>query len=221
MIRALVFDFDGLIVETETPILRAWQEIYRSYGQELPVERWKLTIGSDDSAFDALAELARLVAGLDLEAIKTRRKARELELATAQPLLPGVLDYIRHARELGLMLAVASSSSYRWVGGQLQRRGLLTAFDCIIPRDLVARVKPAPDLYRMACETLGIKGNEAIALEDAPNGIRAAKAAGMFAVAVPHEHTRQMDFSMADMCVNSLADVSLERLLAGIPAETT
>lgn len=213
MIRALVFDFDGLIVETETPILRTWQEIYASHGQELPVERWRLTIGSDDSAFDALAELSRLVDGLDIEATQARRKARELELAEAQPIMPGVLAYLQMARELGLKLAVASSSSYRWVGGQMQPRGLLTLFDCIITRDLVARAKPAPDLYQMACETLRVKGNEAIALEDAPNGIRAAKAAGMFGVAVPHEHTRQMDFSMADLCLNSLAEMQLADLI--------
>jgi HAD superfamily hydrolase (TIGR01509 family) len=214
MIRALVFDFDGLIVETETPDLRAWQEIYQSYGHELPVERWILTIGSDATAFDALAELSTLVKDLDIEAVKTRRRARDLELTQAQPIMPGVLDYLQSARELGLKLAVSSSSSYRWVGSQLQQRGLLTAFDCVITRDLVTQVKPAPDLYQMALETLGVNGNEAIAIEDAPNGLLAAKAAGMFGVAVPHELTRQMDFSMADLRLNSLAEMPLAELVA-------
>jgi HAD superfamily hydrolase (TIGR01509 family) len=214
MIRALVFDFDGLIVETETPILRAWQEVYAAYGQELPVERWRLTIGSDDSAFNALDELAQRVAGLDVEAVRARRKAREQELAEAQPVLPGVLNYLQAARDMGLKLAVASSSSYRWVGGHLLRRGLLTAFDCVISRDLVTHAKPEPDLYQLALRVLEVNADEAIALEDAPNGILAAKRAGMFAVAVPHEHTRSMDFSLADLRLDSLADVPLAELLA-------
>jgi HAD superfamily hydrolase (TIGR01509 family) len=213
MIRAVIFDFDGLIVETETPMLRAWQETYRAYGHELPVERWALTIGSDDSAFDAMAELARLVDGLDVEAVRVRRRARELELAEAQPILPGVLATLQAARQQGLKLAVASSSSYRWVGGHLLRRGLLTAFDCVITRDLVAQVKPAPDLYALAIQVLGVMGHEAIALEDAPNGILAAKRAGLFAVAIPHEHTRRMDFSQADLRLDSLADLPLAELL--------
>jgi HAD superfamily hydrolase (TIGR01509 family) len=213
MIKAIVFDFDGLIVETETPILHAWQEVYAAYGQVLPVDRWKLTIGSDDSAFNALDELAQLVDGLDVEAVRARRKARELELADEQPILPGVLTYLQDARQAGLKLAVASSSSYRWVGRQLLQRGLLTAFDCVITRDLVLHAKPEPDLYQLAVKVLEVNGDEAIALEDAPNGILAAKRAGLFAVAVPHEHTRQMDFSLADVCLNSLAETPLRELV--------
>jgi HAD superfamily hydrolase (TIGR01509 family) len=214
VIRAIVFDFDGLIVETETPILRAWQEVYAAYGQELPVERWRLTIGSDDSAFNALDELAQRVPGLEIDTVRVRRKTRELELADAQPVMPGVMDYLQAARKMGLKLAVASSSSYRWVGRQLLQRGMLTAFDCVITRDLVANAKPEPDLYQLAAKVLHVNGDEAVALEDAPNGILAAKRAGLFAVAVPHEHTRQMDFSLADLCLDSLADVPLAELVA-------
>jgi HAD superfamily hydrolase (TIGR01509 family) len=177
------------------------------------VERWRLTIGSDDAAFNALDELAQRVNGLDVETVRVRRKAREIELADAQPVLPGVMAYLQDARQSGLKLAVASSSSYRWVGRQLLRRGLLTAFDCIITRDLVANAKPAPDLYQLALTVLEVNGDEAIALEDAPNGILAAKRAGMFAVAVPHEHTRPMDFSLADVCLNSLAELPLRELI--------
>ena len=109
MIRALVFDFDGLILETESPILQAWQEVYQAHGLEMPYDRWLETIGSDEAAFNPRLDLSQRIPGIDMTAVDAQRKTRELELVGVQPIMPGVLDYLADARQMDLKLAVASS----------------------------------------------------------------------------------------------------------------
>jgi HAD superfamily hydrolase (TIGR01509 family) len=216
MIKALVFDFDGLILETEGPIYQSWQEQYAAYGVPLPLETWGQIIGTSDH-FDVFGELERLAGRkLDREAVVARQKARETALVEGQPVRPGVEQYLQDARRLGLKIGLASSSSCAWVTGHLRRLGLLDYFDCICARDDVRLTKPDPQLYTLAASRLEVDPGEAVAIEDSPNGILAAKRAGLHCLAVPNELTRQLSLDQADLCVESLADFPLEKLLAAL-----
>ena len=209
----LVFDFDGLILDTEVPDFQCWQEIYESQGARLDLETYAHCIGTVN-AFDAWAHLAQqLGRTLDLSSLKPRRQERMRELIAAQAVLPGVREYLDDAAALGLRLGVASSSSHEWVDGHLTRFGLIDRFHAIRCSDDVTRVKPDPELYRSVCDALRVDPAHAIAIEDSPNGILAAKRAGMTCVAVPNPLTARLDLRGADLRLESLADVPLRELL--------
>lgn len=217
MIRALVFDFDGLILDTEISAFQSWQEIYQAYQQDLPLEKWVLCIGTSEKVFEPYDYLASLVSQpLPRDEIQARRLQRHLELIAAEVALPGVETYIADARRLGLKLAVASSSSRRWVVGHLARLGLATHFDAIVCGDEVACVKPDPALYLAALDALAVQADEAIALEDSPNGVTAARRAGIFCVAIPNTLTSTLPLEHASLRLNSLADFPLEHLLTKV-----
>jgi HAD superfamily hydrolase (TIGR01509 family) len=214
-VRALVFDFDGLIIDTEGPVYQAWREVYEEHGEELSFSFWQSIIGRGSNWFDPLADLEkRLGRALDGEAIRIARRVRVEELVAALPILPGVEEWIEAARRRGLKLAVASSSSRSWVVGHLERLGLGARWDAIRCRDDVARAKPDPDLYLAAVKDLGVRPAEAVAVEDSPHGCLAAKRAGLYCVAVPSALTSDLDFSAADLRLGSLAELSLDELLA-------
>jgi HAD superfamily hydrolase (TIGR01509 family) len=205
-IRALVFDFDGLIIDTEVPVYRAWAEVYERHGELLPVESWATIIGYGLDVFDPLANLeARLGRTVEREAVQSARRLRQQELTQALQILPGVREWRQEAVELGVRLGVASSSSRAWVTGHLERLGL-DGWGCVRCRDDVARTKPAPDLYLAVVECLGVAPAEALAVEDSGVGVRAAKAAGLHCVAVPSALTGSHDFSAADLVLGSLAE---------------
>jgi beta-phosphoglucomutase-like phosphatase (HAD superfamily) len=217
VIRALIFDFDGLILETETPAYQAWVEVYREFGHELPKELWLDYIGREGGWFDALTYLEGLVGPRDdRDAINRRRDLRKTELVMAVAESEGLRMLLTDARVRGLRLAVCSSSTPKWVLGHLERLDLLSFFDHVQCRDRPElRAKPAPDLYLAACAGLGVRPDEAIAFEDSRNGMLAAQAAGMRCVVVPNELTIAMDLTGADHRFNSLAAVSLQTLLDG------
>ena len=217
VIRALVFDFDGLILETETPAYQAWVEIYREFGHELPKELWLDYIGREGGWFDALTYLEGLVGPRDdRDAIQARRDARKSELVMAVAESAGLRALLTDARSRGLRLAVCSSSTPKWVLGHLERLDLRAYFDHVQCRDRPElQAKPAPDLFLAACAGLGVRPDEAIAFEDSRNGMLAAQAAGMRCVVVPNELTVAMDLAGADHRFESLADVSLQTLLDG------
>ena len=150
---------------------------------------------------------------MDKAETQKRRDARKTELIEALDLMEGVRDYIADARRIGLKLAIASSSSREWVVGHIERLRIHAFWDAVLTRDDVARTKPAPDLYIAATKALDVHPSQAIALEDSPNGIAAAKEAGLRCVAVPNALTRGLDVSRADVRLVSLAEMSLERLL--------
>ena len=219
MIRALVFDFDGLILETEAPIYQSWLALYQSFGFPLPFETWATIIGTAEiTGFDPCRELERLAGQpLDWREIESRRCQHERVLVETQPILPGVEQYLQHAGRLGLKVGLASSSPSSWVTGHLERLGLREHFQAIRCSDDVQHTKPDPELYLAALEGLGVPPGQAIAFEDSPNGIRAAKAAGLFCVAVPTPFTRQLPLGEADLQLSSLADLPLETLLKNLP----
>ena len=217
MIKALIFDFDGLIIETEEPIYRSWLELYQSLGVPLPFSTWADVIGVAAEGFDPFDNLEKqLGRSLDREQIVPRRQARELELITALPILPGVKDTLIDARGLGLKNGLASSSSCEWVTGHLRRLELIDYFDCIRGKDDVMLAKPDPELFLAVLDDLNIQPQQAIVFEDSPNGILAAKRAGLFCIAVPTPLTRQLPLDQADMQINSLADMPLRDLILEI-----
>jgi len=222
MIRAIVFDFDGLILDTEEPIYRSWLEVYEAHGEALPFERWVHIVGSTTAAFHPQEHLEeRLGRPLSQEVLE-RRIGRRTEMILAQQVLPGILQHIDAARSLGLKLGVASSSTRDWVSGHLDRLGILGRFDCVRCRDDVASAKPAPDLYIAVLDCLGVSASEALAIEDSPNGVVAAKRAGMRCVAIPNVITANLDLSQADLILRSLSEVTLPELLHRLdPSATT
>ncbi len=214
-IKAVVFDFDGLIIDTETAEYQVWQDIFQEHGCCLAYDIWAGCIGAGTEVFDPYAHLEQLACRpLDREMLRALRHNRHTQLVATMPVLPGVVDYLQAARRLGLGIALASSSTHSWVDGYLAERGLLEYFDHIKCADDVTYTKPAPDLYLAALQTLGVKGREAVAFEDSLNGLQAAKAAGLYCVVVPNPVTRPLPLAEADVIVESLADMPLPDLLA-------
>jgi HAD superfamily hydrolase (TIGR01509 family) len=214
-IRAVVFDFDGLILDTETTDFQSWQDVYREHGCALPLEVWADCVGRPAGHFDPFERLERLVGSpVDREGIRGRRGARLRELNALQPILPGVHDYLRTARGLGLQVGLASSSDRGWVHGHLARLGLLDYFDTTKCVEDTGAHKPDPAPYLAVLDALVVGPAESIAFEDSPHGVAAAKAAGMWCVAVPNPVTRRLGLDHADLVLDSLAALALPDLLA-------
>lgn len=221
MIRAVIFDFDGLILDTEEAVFRSWVEVYEEHGAHLPFERWVEIVGSTTIGFHPQRHLEELLGRPLPQEVLDRRAIRRTEFVHAKELLPGVLPHIEEARALGLKLGVASSSTTEWVRGHLARLGILERFHCLRCRDDVVNVKPAPDLYLAVLECLGVTGAEAFAIEDSPNGITAAKQAGLRCVAIPNAITAGLDLSRADVVLGSLSEVTLAELLTRVEPQKT
>jgi HAD superfamily hydrolase (TIGR01509 family) len=210
---ALIFDFDGLILDTEGPVYRSWLEVYEAHGEALPFERWVQVVGSTTAGFHPQHHLEERLGRPLSQAVLDGRIGRRTEMILAEPLLPGIVQHADAARSLGLKLGVASSSTREWVSGHLERLGILDRFDCIRCRDDVTHAKPAPDLYLAVLDCLGVSATEALAIEDSPNGVMAAKSAGLRCVAIPNPITARLDLSQADLVLQSLADMTLPDLL--------
>jgi len=218
MIRAIVFDFDGLILDTEEPVYRSWLEVYQAHGEELPFERWVQIVGSTTTGFHPQHHLEERLGRALPKEVLDRRIGRRTELVLAQKLLPGVVSQIDQAKAMGLKVGVASSSTAEWVRGHLARLGILEKFDCLRCRDDVANAKPEPDLYIAVLDCLGVTAAEAFAIEDSPNGVMAAKRAGLRCVAIPNSITAKLDLSGADVVLRSLAELTLADLVQKIDA---
>ncbi len=215
MIKALIFDFDGLILDTELPDYASWQEVYHEYGCELAIEDWgQIVGGTGASDFDPHTNLEQLSGKiLDREEVWISRRKQYLDQLYQQPVLPGVVELLDDAERRGLKLGIASSSPENWVRGHLARLGLYQRFEAIKTAEDVQRTKPDPELYAAILQALGAQPEEAIVFEDSPNGVTAAKAAGIFCVAVPNPLTAQLSLAHADLRADSLADITLDRLI--------
>ncbi len=212
-IDAIIFDFDGVILDTETPDFETWQQEFRAHGVEFDRSLWSRFIGGGPKWFDVPAHLAELAGRpIDPERIETRRR-RYLARIEAGPVLPGVTECLAQAREVGLKVGVASSSSRKWVEGHLTSRGLMGHFSSITTRDDVANVKPDPELYLTSAERLGVGPESCVAIEDSLNGVTAAKGAGMACVVVPNPMTAHMDLERADLRLDALSDLPLSVML--------
>ena len=213
--KALIFDFDGLILDTETPDYHSWQKVYQAYGLELPLDLWLTFVGgTSETTFEPHDYLEKkLNSKVDREQIWVSRRKSYLKHLEDLPVMPGVKQLLDAARLRGLKLAVASSSPENWVSGHLTRLELSDYFDAIVTADDVDETKPNPALFMLAAEKLGAQSNEVIVLEDSPNGVNGAKRAQMFVVAVPNSITAGADLSAADLLLSSLEEITLDELL--------
>jgi putative hydrolase of the HAD superfamily len=214
MIKGFVFDFDGLILDTETPRFEVYRDLFAGYGVEISSMQWAQIIGIGHSEYDPLEHLTR-VAGdhADKEKFRVLVEERVDHRLQFMPPFPGVAEFIQHAHANGISMAVASSSSQKWVHFQLDRLALTSYFDPILTLDDVHHPKPDPELYTLAAKRLGTHPKELMAFEDSYNGLKAAKAAGLVCIAIPNHMTREMNFDAADCVVNSFSDLELEKLL--------
>lgn len=213
-IKSLIFDFDGLILDTETPDVIAWMEIFKRYGQKFNFEKYKSAIGTVYRIMEPAHDLARLINGPNAETIYIEWSALEKDLINKQKILPGIMDYLIEAKTFNLKTAIASSAEMSWVDGHLRRLGIREFFDFVHTVDEIGVPKPFPNLYQAALNSLKITADEAIAFEDSVNGIMAAKNAGIFCVAVPNQTTRLLNLEYADLIIDSLANLPLSQLLS-------
>lgn len=214
-VRAFLFDFDGLILDTETASRAGWQWLYERHGHELPSDKWSLMVGTIDG-WDPWGHLESLVGSpLDRETLNRERYEHELSLLEAEELRPGIGEYLAAAERHGLKRAIVSSASRAWIDMHLERLERAVGWDAIVTADHdPGRAKPAPTLYLEALERLGVEPPEAVAFEDSPNGATAARAAGIYVVAVPNAVTRDLGLDVADLVLDSLADLPPDELLA-------
>jgi HAD superfamily hydrolase (TIGR01509 family) len=210
MIRALVFDFDGLILDTETPLIDAYAEVHATHGVPFDRAAFLHSVGHADYAFDPWHGFSPHA---DRVALEVDRRARKDALMLQQPILPGVVALLEGARERGLRVGLASNSEHTWVDPHLKRLGLFQHFEFIACRGDAPSPKPEPDLYRLVLNQFGLRGREAIAFEDSHTGALAAKRANLWVVAAPNESTAHHDFAHVDLQVKSLAEFTLEKLL--------
>ena len=212
-LRALIFDFDGLMVDTETAIYHSWKEIYASHGHALPLATYVQCVGSHGSNYDPLTELESMVsAPLNRDEIMAWQSARNRELHVGLDTRPGIRELLLEAEWENIPCAVASSSNALWVHGWLDKLGLRSHFAEIVTRDDVARAKPAPDLFLLALQKLGLSGTDALVLEDSANGLIAAVAAGIPCVIIPNEVTSGLDFTAARAVLPTLAGIGVATL---------
>jgi len=221
-LQAVIFDFDGLVMDSEWVIFESARAAFSVHGHDLSVEAWATVVGINDEHdprwWDSLCEAAgiagfeRAVFDVTYEATDEREALRAAMLAL--PALPGVEVLIDSLTAAGVPLGVASSSSRAWLERNLDRLGVLDRFGTLVGADVVGGVgKPAPDVYLRACADLGAEPAHSVALEDSAHGVTAARAAGMFVVAVPSRITRFNEFNHADLVIDTLADLDVSRLV--------
>ena len=221
---AVVFDFDGLIIDSEWAIFETARAAFTVHGHDLTVEAWATIVGlGDDDDERAWAMLTRAmgIEGFDNAVFSATYAEQDRSGRDALPLLPGVEALIESLTAAGVPVGVASSSSLEWLERHRGRLGLRPRFGAVIGADLVGGVgKPAPDVYLRACADLGADPVRSVALEDSAHGVMSAKAAGMTAVAVPSRITRFNDFAHADLGVGSVTDLTVP-LLEGLVDRAT
>jgi HAD superfamily hydrolase (TIGR01509 family) len=213
-VQAVVFDFDGLLMDTEATMLASWQQEWRYHGLELDLARFFPDHGGDVTA-DRYADLARAAGpGYDQAASHARRLAHRDSLNAGLGLRPGLQAWLDQAAGLGIRLAVASSSPRRWVAALLGRSGHLDRFEVLACGDEVTAAKPDPAVYELALLRLGLPAGRAIAVEDAPHGVAAARAAGLRCVAIPGPHGQASRFAAADLVLPTAAGYDLPWVLS-------
>jgi len=217
-LQGILFDFDGLILDTETPVFQAWQEKFSGLGRQLLLEDWAEILGKANHELDQI--LSKLDDLLDESSRQTFLKEvslAEMELVLQQRPLPGAAELIRKSHRAGLKLGIVSSSDREWVHSHLKRLKLLDYFLNTSCADDVKNGKPDPELYQLALEKMAIDPNRLVVLEDSPAGVLSAKRAGLYTIAVPNSITRQLRFSEngnhPDLVLESLEDFPWDGLM--------
>jgi putative hydrolase of the HAD superfamily len=213
-LKGLIFDFDGLIIDTEMPCFYAWVELFNHYGFPFTMQDYGKIIGTDHSSYNPAKQLSQLTNGLLLpDEINENVLKRTRELIELQPLLPGVLEFLRTIAQLNLPIALASSSKRDWVEGYLSKLKIRQYFAYVCTFNDVKNVKPNPELYLLALKKMELPASETIAFEDSPNGIKAAKAAGIYCIAIPNQITKTLDTTLADKVADSFFDLHFKDLI--------
>lgn len=215
LIKAIIFDFDGTIIDTESAWYAAFREAYQNYGVDLTLEMYSQCIGTSLHAFNPYEYLKTdLHLPIDLEAFRRAVHARHAALVDAEEMRAGIFDYLQEARNRGLKIGLASSSGEEWVEHFLGKLQIRRYFDCLRTAGNVQHVKPDPELYLQTLRCLGVAASEAVAIEDSPHGTAAAKAAGVYCLTVPNAITKRLPFERASHFAESLADIDFNDLLA-------
>jgi HAD superfamily hydrolase (TIGR01509 family) len=215
-IQAVVFDFDGLLMDTESSSLASWQHEWREHGLKLDVEAFWVDHGGDVTQ-ERYERLARAVGpSFDQRASHARRVAYRDRLLAGLGLRPGIEPWLEQAQAAGVRLAVASSSPRAWVHRHLSGVDRIESFELLACGDEVTSPKPAPDVYLLALHRLGVSAERAVAVEDSPHGVAAAKAAGMRCVAIPNPHADPSRFAAADLILTTAAQMALVDVLDAI-----
>jgi putative hydrolase of the HAD superfamily len=214
---AVVFDFDGLLMDTESVMLASWQYEWQQHGLELDLDTFWVDHGGDVTE-DRYRRLAAAVGpAYDRAASHARRVAYRDELNRQLGLRPGIEDWLQDAHSAGLSLAVASSSPRIWVRTLLNGIGMEDYFAAFACGDEVERPKPSPEVYLLALDRLGVGAGRAVAVEDSPHGAAAARAAGLRCIAIPNPHVAAESLDAADLVLASAAELSLAQALAELP----
>jgi len=217
MIKAVLFDMDGLIVDTEPIHFRAFQALMRDYGRELPESIMPKLVGFIEE--ENIRDLKRMYGLQDpISEMVARRHRYFMELIRTEPLsvFPGFWELAEEVRRRGLKRAVVSSSAADQIDvilGRVFEEGPSGAspeqfFDAIVTGDDIVHNKPAPDIYLLAALRVGHPPAACLALEDTPPGVQAAAAAGCIAIAVPNAYSRGLKFPGARAVVGSLSEVT-------------
>ena len=205
--QALIWDFDGTIIDSEWPHFITAQEACRHYGIDLTLEQWQSRIGKHNKVHWSQIIVDEVGEPADLIAVLERTRARKNELTFAEPIRDGVESLFSQAHAAGVPIAVASSSPTSWVGGHLDRLGLDGMVRALRTRDDVEHAKPWPDVFLAAADALGLEPSVCLAIEDSAAGAQAAKTAGMSCIVCPNAVTAGQDFSAADLVVESVAQI--------------
>lgn len=217
-LQGILFDFDGLIVDTETAIYQAWDEFHQELGLELDVEYWSQYVGKSIEETDPVgALLDSLGKDIDRQEMRQNINQKEEKFVSQTKILPGVKELILKASGEGLKLAIVSSSDRDWVHQHLERLGLAAYFEQMATSDEVERAKPDPMLYHLGLEKVQLSKEKVIVFEDSPNGVLAAKQAGLFCIAVPNPLTKMLQFhkngGQPDLVLESMTEFSLDPYL--------
>ncbi|MBP2079113.1 HAD family hydrolase [Oceanobacillus polygoni] len=216
MIKAVIFDFDGLILDTETAWFQSYKEVLNDqFKFDLPLEVFVKCVGSNDTAL--VAYLKKEIGDqLDANAIRERAGELHAQLVKEAKAREGVEAYLAEAREAGLTIALATSSTKKWVTTHLTNLNLISYFDYLITQDMVELVKPAPDLFLKTLEILKVEPYEAIVFEDSLNGLMAALEAKLPTVIIPNPVTELLPFENYHLKLNSMADMSLQDIIESL-----
>jgi HAD superfamily hydrolase (TIGR01509 family) len=212
-VGAVIFDFDGTILDSETPEYESHRRFCAEHGVHLAEEKWCECVGVVSPAehwFEWLC--ARVERAPSFERYREATRAYFQEHVRMEP-MPGVTELLGSLVAAGVPRGVASSASSRWVQRALDEIGLSPLFDAIVTGDQVRRGKPHPDVYLEAARRLGVAPASCVAIEDSGPGIASARAAGMRTIVIPHALTRRHDLAAADLQVSSAAELSVDLMM--------
>lgn len=209
--QALIFDFDGLIIDTESAEVEAWRKELNKVGLVFDLDAYIQTMGTNGPAIQYPARMLADRPGetRTFEQIMEEHTSHSLEEGLKLAPLEGVLDLLDRAEKTGILLAIGSSSQRNWLFTLLNGLGIKDRFATIVSFDDVELAKPAPDIYLKVLENLGVAPENALVLEDSVNGALAARRAGIRVVAVPTSISAHLDYSMAEEVLGSLAELEL------------